>query len=386
MFACAWVGAEVTGHSSEFVPGLLVNITFWDGAQTVVPGGAPPATLTTTGTSPVAFSFIPTAPPFSSYYAYPFGNSFNLTATDPAATTLGYPGAYENYSFEVIPSGASGAVQVTLNAFDYAVGATVSATWTLGSSNASETGALTATQWALVTSRGFAATGPIASTSSSGVLSIPLPAGYVGEFAVAVVASNGSGAFIGAGTGEAEQPSLLLGSPLGGWYVPGQALSFPVEIAPNALPDTTIYYNVTGEWYSFALGTVVSEGIVAVGTVGSSGAVQFTVATESPATYYFVDVWAQSPTSGVYASASAEVRLATGFQVLLGVTTASSYSDGSFQPGQSIQVSWALSSLGGVPLPGAYMIVLELASTTVLTSWSTTASSGAVSVTIPSNA
>jgi hypothetical protein len=386
VFVCTWIGARAAGHgATDYVPGLSVEITFWDGLQNVTPGGDPPTMLVTTANGPSAFSFIPTAPPFSSYYAYPFGNSFNLTVTDPAATTLGYPGAYWNYSFQVVPNAASGAVQVTLNAIDYAVGQTVFANWTLGSSNASAVGGLVATQWVLVTTGGFASTGPISSTASTGMIEVPLPAGYVGEFVVVVVAANVSGDYLGAGIGYAEQPTLLLSVPGDSWYVPGQTLSFPVQLTPGPLAGTTIYYNITGEWWSYAVDQELSEGIVAVGTVSSSGMVSFTVPVSNPATQYSIEVWAQSPTAGFYASAGAEVFLATGYQVLLGVTTASSYSDGSYQPGQTIQVSWSLSPLGTAPLPGYYAIYLDLGDTPVTPYWETTSSSGTVSVTIPSN-
>ncbi len=385
VFVCLWLGAHVPGHTTYPIGGLRVTIGFWNGAQNVTPGGSPPTVLTSTSNGAVAFSFIPTSPTFSAYYAYPFGNTVNVSAIDPAATSPGYPGAYENYSFQVLPPASAGAVGVVLNAVDYLAGATVFANWTLGSSNATNAGALRASEWLLDTANGFAGAGPITTAGTSGTVEVTLPSGYVGEFYVGVVASNATVSFAGYALGYAEQPTLLLNAPSSLYYTGGETLSFPTQIAPSALPGTTVYYNISATWYAYPSGATIASGVVAVGSAPSSGVISFTVPTSNPASVYVVHAWAQSPTVGIYSTNSVTVELATGFEVLVGISTPSSYSDGSYQPGQTIHVSWSLSPLGGAPIAGTYSVYLYLGTSLVAPYWQTTSSSGTVSITLPSN-
>ena len=384
VFVCVWVEAHGSGRTTTDIPGLTVSFSYWNGLENVTPGGSPPASVTTNATGPASISFIPSAPPFTQYNTYPFtGNTVNITVSDPAAIA-GYANAYENYTFQVLPPANSGAVSVALNSFLYVAGQTVFANWSLGTTNAS-VGTLHAVQWGIITLDGaLASTGTINSTASTGMLTLTLPSGYLGDFYVFVVASNGSALFEGLAAGEVALPILLLAAP-STYFTGGQTLSFPVELSPTATPGSVIYYNITGYWYSFPADIETAEAVVAVGTVADGGAITFAVPSNSPATWYEVEAWAQSPANGVYATAETEVELETGFAVLVGVSTPSSYSDGSFQPGQTIQVTWSLSPLSSVPLPGQYTLYLYLGDTLVEPVWTSTASSGTISLTIPSN-
>jgi len=383
VFVCVWVEAHGSGRTTTDIPGMTVSFLYWNGLENVTPGGSPPASVTTNSTGPVAISFVPSAPPFTSYYSYPFsGNSINITVSDPAAI-VGYANAYENLSFQVLPPSGAGVVSVALNSYLYVAGQTVFVNWTLAVSNAS-VGVLHAVQWGLSAGTGLASTGAINSTASSGMLELSLPAGYIGGFYVYVVASNGSALFEGAAIGEVALPTLLVSTP-SPYFTGGQTISFPVELSPSAEPGTTIYYNITGYWISYPADFETAESVVAVGTVANNGAISFAAPSNNPATYYTVDVWAQSPVNGVYATGSAESDLETGFAVLVGISTLSSYSDGSFQPGQTIQVTWSLSPYGNQPLPGQYTLYLYLGDTLVEPVWTSTASSGTIALTIPSN-
>ncbi len=383
VFVCVWVEAVQGGRATEEVPGLALGVSFWDGVANATPGGNPPTTLTSVANAPLAFSFLPTAPPFSSYYAYPYGNYLNLTLSDPAANYTAYPTYFENHSFQVIPSAASGLVSVTLNAANYLEGQTVFVNWTLTSTNASVVGKLSASQWVLVTGGSFVATGPITSHASSGMTEVPLPATYTGMFTVVIIATNASGAVAGAAAAYAIAPSLAVGVS-NAWYTPGQGLSLPVAVLPSPLADTTVYYNITGIWVSSLLGVELTSAVVAVGTVPTNGAVSYSVPSTSPATYYEVSVWAQSPTVGVYAYNTTTLYLETGFAVEVGISTPSSYSDGSYQPGQTIQVTWSLAAYSGASLPTSFSLYLEVLYTPIYVSWSSTSSSGTVPITIPS--
>jgi len=383
VFVCVWVEAHGSGRTTQYIPGLDVSFSFWNGLQNVTPGGSPPSVVSTNSSAPASISFVPSAPPFTSYYAYPFtGDSINITVSDPAAI-VGYANAYDNYSFQVIPAASSGAVAVELNSYVYVPGQTVFANWTLSVTNTS-VGTLQAVQWAVISESGLASTGSINSTANTGTLELSLPVGYLGQFEVLVLATNGSSLFPGIALGTVALPTLLLATP-SAYFTAGQTLSFPVELSPAALAGTTIYYNITGYWISYPADFESATAVVAVGTVTDHGTISFQVPGNSPATYYDVDAWAQSPANGVYAWAETEVDLETGYAVLVGVSTPSSYSDGSFQPGQTIQVTWSLSPLGSEPLPGAYTLYLYLGDTLVEPVWTATSSSGTLSLTIPSN-
>ncbi len=387
VYICLWVRAHVPTDNTLYVPGLRVSVSFWNGTQTVTPLGSPPTNLTTSTNGPVELSFLPTSPLFSSEFRYPFYNSVNVSVTDPVATAPGYLGAYENSTFWVIPAAATGAVEVVLNAVDYDVGATVTATWTLSSSNSTLTGELSASQWAIVAGGRFLATGPIsAGTNQSGTVQFALPTTFVGAFEVYVVATNATGPVVGVAVALAEQPTLFVSAEGSTYFTAGETLTFQTSVAPSPLPGTTLYYNVTGEWYNLLTETETGTGVVAVGTVPASGAVSFSVPSTNPAQWYYVTVWAQSTTNGVYAwNTNLNYTLETGFAVRLGVSTASSYSDGSYQPGQTIQVSWSLAPLGNAPLPGKVTVYLYLLLTQVTPYIQTTSSSGTISLTIPSS-
>ena len=388
VYVCLWVRAHVPFDNTLYPPGLHVAVSFWNGTKTVTPLGAPPSALTTTSNGPLEFSFIPTAPLFSSEFLYPFYNSVNITVTDPAATAPGYLGAYENYTFFVIPTAVSGQVTVALNEVEYDVGSTVTATWSLSSSNTTLSGTLEASQWAVVAGDYFIATAPIApTTNQTGTFHFALPSTFVGPFEVYVLATNASGRFIGLAVALAEQPTVLVSAEGSTYYTAGQTLTFQTSVNPSPLPGTTVYYNITGEWWNELAGAETSTGVVAVGTVPVSGAVSYTVPSTSPAQYYLVTVWAQSPAAGVYAwNTNLNYTLETGFAVLVGISTPSSYADGSYQPGQTIQVTWSLSPYGNAPLPAAFTVYVYLDYTPVTPYFQTTSSSGTVSVTIPSSA
>ncbi|MGI0070826.1 MAG: hypothetical protein ACRECT_01945 [Thermoplasmata archaeon] len=388
VFTCVWIGAEAGTQVTDEVPGLVVSIQFWNGTQNVSASGSPPASLVTVAGQPSSFSFLATNPPFGPSAATPLGNAVNLSVTDPAATSTGYPTALANDSFAVTAASAvAGTVAVSLNAVDYLAGQTVTANWVLGSTDPTTTGPLTAFQWQLYSGVGttLLGTGPISSTQSSGAVQIPLPAGYLGEFSVYVLANNSTTTFTGLTVGYAVEPTLgITGG--GAYFQAGSTLSYAVAVSPSPLPGTTIYYNITGEWGSVTARTLTAVAVVAVGSVGSAGTISYTVPANNPATYYFVDAWAQSPSAGIYSTATAAAELANGYSLQVGVATLSSYSDGSYQPGQTISVSWALSALGPLPPAVAYEVELYFGYGFVGGTWSTSASSGTLSVTIPSNA
>ncbi len=389
VFVCIWIDAHDPGYGyTEYVPGLTVSVHFWDGSANVTPGGNPPTELITNASGPVQFSFIPTAPPFQSAFRDTFPDGINVTISDSLASNPTYLPLFYNYSFQVIPAASTtGLVSVALNSYNYVDGETVFANWTLASTDSTATGPLTASQWAIFTqSEGFIATGPIESTATSGMLELTLPSsGLTGLFAVYVLANNATQEFYGLAEATVSNPTLLLTSSSGGYYAPGQSLSFGVSLTPSALPGTTVYYNVTAYWYSYLMDETTAVTVVAVGDVANGGSFSYAVPNANPATYYVVYAWAQSATAGVYSSAELVDYLETGFQVNVGVNTPSSYSDGSYQPGQTIQIGWSLQSLDGQTLPSHSTIYFYFGYTVGESEFTANGTSGTITVTIPSS-
>jgi len=383
VFVYAVAGAAA-GTLFTGVPALPVGITYWNGESTVAPGGGPPSVLATGADGSICFSFVADTPPFTLAYNYPFGNSVNLTVTDPSATGTGDWKAQSNVTFQLAPGSETGAVQVVLNATQYEPGGIVTAAWTLGAANETAVGTLTASGWSLWTVPGFEvlATGPISSTASSGTFTLTLPADLIGDFLVVVSAHGTNATYYGYAAAVAEQPTIVVAGPA--YYTPGTIVNWGVQFAPAPLAGTTTYYTVTGVWTS-ALGGTTENGVVSQGTVGGSNSVSLSVPSTGPASYYELAVWAQTSTDGIYATGSAEADLETGYYVLVGVTTPSDYSDGSYQPGQSITVSWQVASESGLPLPNSFAVSIYLGAYILGASFDSTSSSGTVPLTIPSN-
>ncbi|MGA8543098.1 MAG: hypothetical protein WB947_06140 [Thermoplasmata archaeon] len=384
-----YAGAEA-GAQFNPVPGLTVTIAFWNGTTHVTPGGNPPTTLSTAANGEVSFSFTADVPPFTLDTVHPFVNAVNITVNDTKATGVGAWTTWHNGSFRVAPGAATGAVEVALNANEYAPGATVTATWTLSSSNTS-VGALDATEWELATENGgLLATGSITSTASTGTFTVPLPADLLGQFYVWVIATNATSSFSGGAYAIVEQPTLAVSGSL--YFTPGSQLSWNLVFSPAALAGTTTTYTVIGYWDD-QYGDEISNGLVATGTVGSSNVVSYSVPGTGAATYYDLEVSAQTTATGVYATAGTDSELETGYYVEIGVSTASNYADGSYQPGQTIQVSWAVYSYSGLPLPPTYQVYIALGplafffgpNVAVAETLATTATSGTIGLTIPSN-
>ncbi|MGC2358815.1 MAG: hypothetical protein WA691_00700 [Thermoplasmata archaeon] len=383
VFVYAVAGAEYSGAFTP-VPGLTVGISFWNGESAVTAGGSPPSALTTSNTGAVCFSFVANAPPFTLANNYPFGNAVNLTVTDSAATGTGDWKDWSNLTFDLISGSATGAVQVSLDANEYAPGATVTASWSLGGSNGTATGGLHVNGWSLLVAYHGTTleTGLLTGTATSGTFTVVLPADFLGEFYVIVSAANSTTTFFGVAVGVAETPTLLVSGPT--YYTPGSSISWGLQFSPTELAGTAGYYSVTGYWED-NLGEVISEGIVAQGTVGGSNSVGISVPSASPATAYVLDVWAQTAANGVYASNSATASLETGYYVLVGVSTQSNYADGSYQPGQTVQVTWQIVSYSGSPLPSALEVSITLGSYLVADTFGSTSTSGSVGITLPSN-
>jgi hypothetical protein len=99
---------------------------------------------------------------------------------------------------------------------------------------------------------------------------------------------------------------------------------------------------------------------------------------------YTVYAYLSSAATGLVAATNLTITQSWGYNVFLGVTTASSYSDGSYQPGQTVTVSYQIAPYGNAPLPVLFTFTVGLAGTQISNLVSTPSTSGTFQLTIPS--
>lgn len=386
VFACAIVGAAY-GDEFTAVGGVAVNIHYTNESGTVTVPGAP-TSQTASSTGEISFSFVATSPPFSwTYFGYPYSNSINYTPIDPMATAWAetHYHYWYAYDFYLEPPAATGDVAVVLNQAVYFPGQTISATWTVGTSNSTVTGPLTPVYWELENYDGdIIGQGAITGGGSTGTATVTLPAGYLGEFAYGVFAENATMVFAGWAYGDVTSPELFI-NPSSPSYSPGATVSVAVSTTGTAgATGLTIHYTVVAYYYD-ASGDYQNGGVSQTGSLlnGSS----FTIAvpsTDSPA-YYEIEAWLSSSTGTTLATSYYELEELSGYALILSLATNSMYSDGSYQPGETLTFDYTLSAYGPTSLPSVYDYYAYLSDSVVGLEHEGTGNSGSFQLTIPSN-
>ncbi|MCI4363929.1 MAG: hypothetical protein L3K13_06485, partial [Thermoplasmata archaeon] len=251
----------------------------------------------------------------------------------------------------VLPSVASSeAIGVAVAHEQYYGGDTVSVTWTLGGSSGGSLSGWTTDSWLVYeASAGYSiyATGTIGSTAGSGSFTFPAPLNYAGELTVWVSAHNATQNIQNYALVAVTPPTILLSASEDN-YLPGDTVHVTVSPQGSVLNSATLW------------GTATAPG----GLVLWSGQVQgngfpLTVPMVNPPRSILINVTAQSSTLGVLSSASLTIELASGWVLSVGIVTHSSYSDGAFQPGQTISIHYALDSLANQPVPGLIFLYVE---------------------------
>lgn len=270
-----------------------------------------------------------------------------------------------------------------LNSPQYYGGDMVTANWQWRGTNAT-VGAITLYNYYVrdVTTHAVIASGTPNTIAPSGSFAFALPATYYGTFDVDAYAHNSSNFWTLVAVGSAYAPTLLL-NPSEIYYNPG---------------DTVVMTTVThGSLFSSATITAVvdatNSGQQLFNGPVSGGTFQFVVPATAPAPAYRVLAWAWTPTAGTFASFEGTINEATGFTFWAGVTTQSMYADGSFQAGQTVQLSYKVGTQGTTTLPST--IELEIfpgvcvnvcgINTPALKIWFALSTSGTVGFTIPSD-
>lgn len=378
--ACIQAGSydEATGFTA--IAGLPVSLHFWNGTAVVTPTGGAPTSGTTNSTGWVEVPFNVSSPPFITEFVSPYYNSANFTVSVPGATAAdAYWTQWANLTFALTPySLQSGVVALSLDHTEYYAGTTATGTWSIGSTQGSATGTITADYWVVRSEDSDAryATGTFAAGAQSGTFTFGVTSAMWGhELQVEVIASNATTYFTAYAYAYVIAPSLLL-SPSTQYYTEGSTLY--VVALLNALPGATIGYQ-TEEYWSGA------EAITATGTVANGSSIPVPISTTNPPLDVEVDAWA-SVGGQVETQNYVYVSLATGYSVTLGVATVSSYSDGSFQPGQTVTLSYSITSIDQTALPQIFDFYISAAGYPIAQDVETTHATGTVAFTIPSSA
>jgi hypothetical protein len=349
--ACVLAGSD---YADAFTPiaGLPVTIGFWNGTANVTPVGGVQTTGTTNVSGAVEVLFNASSPPFVTELQYPYADSVNFTVTVPGATAVGsHWTQWANVSFTLgLYTIQSGVVSLSLDHTEYYAGTTATATWAIGSTDTSVTGPVTASYWVVRDEYSSAqyASGTLSATAQSGTFTFPVTSAMWGvELEVVVYATNATSAFAAYAYAVVIAPSLLL-SPSTVYYTEGSTVY--VTAVLNAVSGASIGYETFDEWDD-------TEAIVATGTVANGSSIAVPISSTNPPE--FVEVYAWALVGGqVVTQNSVGMDLAMGYSVVLGVQTVSSYSDGSFQPGQTVTLSYSISSIDHTAMPQSFQIEL----------------------------
>ncbi len=365
-------GAPFVTHSA---PGLNVKFTFENNGIVVPTPAGTPGNLTTNATGGAAVVFVASSPLFSLVNP----NQVVVTVTDPLNPTINQITTVD--FFITAASAQLPRLQVALNNAQYYAGDGVTATWTLWGANASVTQGWSMDSWIAVMpfSGTLVAQGTLSGGAGSGTFSFGLASNLAGELEVSVRAHNASASITAIQVATVTAPEILL-TPSETFYLPGDSVTVFVTTNGAALAAATLYETVRD-----SAGVTWSMGIL-TGTQ-----IPITIPKVGAPNFISVSVAGQTAAGGLIAEAAVTLSLASGYTVSAGIATASMYSDGSYQPGQSVQISYQVSALGNSVLPKSFTVtVVDLSvsggvpgsSTTIQTSSPT----GKISITIPSNA
>ncbi len=368
------VTAEVHSASTgDYSPAAneTVKFVFFSTGSSPVPVPGVPASVTTDGLGDAAVTFTPS----SSSFNVPGPDHVEIEVTDSVNSTLTIDQTVPFHLYN--PVGTTN-FAFWLNEPEYYSGENVVAAWQWDGTNTT-VGTLNVTNYMVFDddTDNVIASGVVDSTLPSGSFTFALPTTYSGDFTVEALAHNGSDFWIWSASAEAS--TYIFGFLASEYYFnPGDTITITVVADGPALAGATIaaYVQASNSGQTLFNGTVTSDSF------------QFTVPKVAPAHEYDIVAWAYSATAGTIATYSDHVTEASGYQLLLGVSTVSAYSDGSFSPGQTIQVSYTVSTYGTSTLP-AFVVLYAFplgatGATPALKSWAVSASSGSVPFTIPS--
>jgi hypothetical protein len=371
-----WVQSGYASGAKLPAAGIQLNILYEVGTTVKTPSGSPPTKLTTNVNGQAQWIFTADATTFSTTSA----NTLAVTPTDPAIATN--TGPTTNFTFYVLRSTAPApAIQVVFNLAEYFGGDTIFANWTL-TGNSSVTAGWNATgvwEYAYSSVGGYEWTlAEYGLNGTSGTIQLVAPMGLSGEVYMYVYASNATGSIYAFAETSVSPPQILLTSSEA-YYQAGDTVTVTVTTLGSVLASATLQSLVTDS---------NGDRLISGPMTGTTLTVQIPV--KGAPDYVEFSVFAIASTGATISNGSLYVDLATGYDLAVGVNTKSNYQDGSYQPGQTIQISWAVTPRGGTPMPKSWTIWVYPSSAWDGSGYGavemqTTASSGTVSYTIPSN-
>jgi hypothetical protein len=369
-----WMSSPYYGDRAP-APGINLNIKYVKGTTAVTPTGNPPTRLATDQDGIAQWLFTADTSAFSTTGP----NVLNVTTSDPQAPTNTGPGT--NFTFYVQKNnGVVPDLFLTFGGAQYYGGDTIFANWTL-SGNASVTNGWNATYWwaeYYAPDSEFEtiyAQGP--TSGISGEITLLAPLGLTTEIYFYVDYSNATYSDEGYGAVGVSPPQILL-TPSEEYYLPGDSVTVTVTTLGSILSGATLQALVVDSSGDRLISGPLSGSTMTVSIPAKAAPndVEFTV-------------FAIGSTGAVISNASISVDLADGYNLAFGVVTKSNYADDSFQPGQTIQFSYAITVAGYATMPKAWTIYVGSEGSDDDTGlgaleFQTTSTSGTISYTIPS--
>jgi hypothetical protein len=348
------VTTAMESYERQNAPGVAVTFGFWSGPNAVANGsipGNPSAALTTglDGTASILFVASP------SVFSTSAVDQVNVSVISVPSIAGSAPEYYNlTYDFLLMANDTAGATIVAqFNAALYIGGDSGTATWQVLPAHGGTASGWSALGYELSTyysnNYNMLATGTL--SGLSGTINFTAPQNYSGALYLSVAANNQSD--VASATVSAEVvPAQIVINPSEFVYHAGDTVRFVVETYGSLFARATIY-----ETARTSSGAFLSSGVVTNDTFW----IQIPNGTAPP--YLTVHVTAQTSALGVFASAQTTLDEAAGVMLSVGISTVSSYSDGSFQPGQNLTVTWSESTYGPGAAPLSYWVELWTANT-----------------------
>jgi hypothetical protein len=359
--------APVAGETAKF-------LFFSTGSSPVTVPGVP-ASVTTNAEGNAAVTFTP----LNTIFNVPGPDHIEIEVTDAVNASLT---KYDNVTFDLYNPVGTTNYLFSLSSNTYYSGEKVVASWQWAGTNTT-VGTLNVTNYIVRDddTGNVIASGPVGVTTASGSFSFTLPSNYFGAFTVYAYAHNSSESWEWTASADAQQAIFGI-IPSEEYYNPGDSITVTVISEGPAVSGATIsaYVQATNSGQTLFNGTV------------SGLSFQFTIPKVAPALHYDIAAWASTPTAGTVASTDEEISESSEYGFWAAITTPSSYADGSFAPGQVVQIGFKVVAYGTAILPEYQEVSVFPGSCTVvcatetpaLKSWFVTGSSGSVSFTIPS--
>jgi hypothetical protein len=361
-------------------PGVGVTFSFWNGTNRVanssIPGN-PPASVTTSlnGVATILFEASPTV--------------FSTSAIDQVnISVIGVPSVagsapvYYNFTYPFLVTGSATAGATLVASFGaplYFGGDTGTVTWQVLPANGGTTSGWSGLLYELAAdysdNYNVFASGPL--SGLSGTITFTTPLNFTGEVVLGIEAHNQSNVIVDEIETEAAPAQIVL-SPSETEYKAGDTVRFTVQTYGSLFANATLYETVTSP-----SGSLLSTGVVTDDTFA------FTLPSGTLPAYVEAEVRAQASSVGTFATATYELYESAGISVNVGISTVSQYSDGSFQPGQTLTVTWSESTYGPGQASLSYWVELWDANgwygeAAPVAQVLTGATSGSFSYTIPS--